>query len=69
MDEIYQQIGLLTGEYIELNKQFVQAVKDDRPAKELADLKEKIRLILEEIERLETARSSANAGKDSLPSE
>jgi hypothetical protein len=67
MDEYYKQIGLLTGDYVELNKQFIQAVKDDRPAEELTAIKEKIKVILDEIERLETLRSSASTDKDSLP--
>lgn len=71
MDEVYQQIGLLTAEYIELNNQFIEALNNDQPADELSMLKEKIKTILEKIEELEKARSSASShDKDSsVPTE
>jgi hypothetical protein len=69
MDEIYRQIAVLTGEYIQLNGEFIDALNQDRPSEELTALKERIRSTLEEIERLEKLRSIANSGKDSLPQE
>jgi Ni,Fe-hydrogenase III large subunit len=69
MDEIYRQIAVLTGEYIQLNSEFIDALNRDRPSEELTALKEKIKSTLEEIERLEKIRSTSNSGKDSLPLE
>jgi Ni,Fe-hydrogenase III large subunit len=69
MDEIYRQIAALTGEYIQLNSEFIDALNQDRPSEELTALKEKIKSTLEEIERLEKIRSTSNSDKDSLPLE
>lgn len=63
MDEYYRRITALNEEYIQLTNEFIDGLNKDRPVAELAALKEKIRLILEETERLEKARSAA-ADKD-----
>jgi hypothetical protein len=66
-DDSYIQIGMLTNEYLELNKQFIDAIKTDKPADVRAALKERIKTVLEEIERLEAERSTKSNDKDELP--
>jgi hypothetical protein len=49
MDEAAQKMVELTTEYIELNKAFIQAIKDNRPARELELLKDRVKTILFEM--------------------
>jgi hypothetical protein len=65
MDEQYRKIGMLTNDYLMLNNEFMQALTDGRPTEELTAIKEKIRLVIDEIERLEAIRS-ASSDKDSM---
>jgi hypothetical protein len=65
MDEQYRKIGMLTNDYLMLNNQFMQALTDGRPTEELTAIKEKIRQVIDEIERLEAIRS-ASSDKDAM---
>jgi hypothetical protein len=49
MDEAARRMVELTSEYIELNKAFIQAIKDQRPAHELEALKDRVKVILFEM--------------------
>ncbi len=60
MDERYIEIGMLTNEYLQLNKQFIEAINLNKPIEELTALKEKIRVVLDKIEQLEKARSESS---------
>ncbi|MCE3283408.1 MAG: hypothetical protein K0Q66_2145 [Chitinophagaceae bacterium] len=63
----YIKIGMLTNEYLDLNKEFIEAIKADKPAAVRSALKERIRVVLEEIEKLEAERSAKSNDKDELP--
>lgn len=66
-DEIYNRIRQLSDEYLELVKQFVDAMNEDKPASERAVLRQRVKIILEEIDRLEALRSQKSNDKDELP--
>jgi hypothetical protein len=50
MDSLYQKIEELTTNYFKLNDEFIEALDTGKPAAELTIIKEKIKLILDEIE-------------------
>jgi hypothetical protein len=60
MDDLYQKIGALTADYIKLNTEFIEGLNTDIPSEGLRGIKEKIRIILQQIEVLEKERSSTN---------
>ena len=66
-EDHYIRIGMLTDEYLNLNKKFIDAIHADKPAAERSALKEQIKKVLEEIERLEAERSEKSSDKDELP--
>jgi hypothetical protein len=66
-DDNYLRIGMLTNEYLELNKQFIDAIRADKPAAERSALKERIKTVLERIEKLEADRAARANDKDEQP--
>lgn len=65
-DENYIRIRQLSDEYLALVKKFVDAMNDDKPASERAALRQRIKTVLEEIDRLEALRSTKSNDKDEL---
>ncbi|MCE3283409.1 MAG: hypothetical protein K0Q66_2146 [Chitinophagaceae bacterium] len=51
-------IGRLTSEYLELNRELIDAINEDRSLSEREALTERIRTILRTIEELEARRSA-----------
>jgi hypothetical protein len=51
-------IGRLTSEYLELNRELIDAINEDRSLSEREALTERIRTILRTIEELEAGRSA-----------
>jgi uncharacterized small protein (DUF1192 family) len=66
-EDNYIRIGMLTNEYLDLNKEFMEAIRADKPASVRKALKERIKAVLEEIERLEAERAAKSNDKDELP--
>jgi hypothetical protein len=66
MSTNYEQISILTQEYIKLNEQFLYALHTDEPSENLALLKSKIKQLIEQIEALENKRTTDISDKDLL---
>lgn len=58
MDEVYKHIKDLSDLHIALCTFFIQALNEDKPAEELAALKEQIKQVITDIEVLEHKRNS-----------